>query len=151
MKRSRILIISFLALLLVALFYFFGLLPMSMVPGWHTVIYPPYYPWLLIVILTLFFGTIGYWLYIKRISRLNRVLFIIYAVVTSLIYIFLKFPYLPLKFLQDEGEALFRTARNIVLLLPIANWVLIITQILFVAYVGCVIMFRRKRQGIVQP
>lgn len=145
MKSSRILIISFLVLLLVALYYFFGT-PMSTVPGWHTVVYPPYYPWVLTGIMTLFFGTIGYWLYIKRISRLNRMLFIVYAVMTTLIYLFIKFPNLPLAFVKDNDESLTMGARAIVLLLPVANLALIVTQLLLVCYIGGIILLKNRKR-----
>ncbi|OQP56557.1 hypothetical protein [Niastella populi] len=145
MKRSRVLIISFLILLLAALLFFFGG-AMSMVPGWHTVIYPPWYAWVLVVIMTLFFGTIGYWLYIKRISRLNRLLFIIYAAVTTVVYFFLKFPHLPLQFVPYGSETFDNTALTIVRLLPVANWVLISTQVLLVGYVAGIILINNRKR-----
>jgi hypothetical protein len=141
MKKAYFLI-AFLVLLLGAIIYFFGAAA-SIVPGWHTTIYPPWYSGILVIMLTLFFAAIGYWLYLKQISKLNWVLFVIYFLVTASTYFFIKFPFLFLKFQEHNQEEMFATARNIVLLLPAITWVLIITQVLLVGYVGYIVI-RRK-------
>ena len=142
-RKKYYFLIAFLAFLLIALIYFFGSAA-NVVPGWHTIIYPPYYTWVLIVIMTLFFGAIGYVLYIKQTSKTNWVLYIIYFLTTTSIYFFTKFPLVFLQYQQDDQEVLFN-ARTLVRLLPIANWVLIIIQILSVGYISCLILLHKKR------
>jgi hypothetical protein len=146
MKRAYFLI-AFLALLLIVFIYFLGGAA-SVVPGWHTTIYPAYYSWLFITIIILFFGGIGYWLHIKRVGRLNWLLYIIYCLVTTVTYFFIKFPAVFIKYQQYDQEKVFATARTIMQLLPVATWVLIITQILFIGYVGYLVMLFKKRGQI---
>lgn len=142
MKKAYFLI-PILAVLLIAFVYFFGSAA-SVGPGWHTTIYPAYYSWMLVVIMTFFFAVIGYWLYLKRTSKLNWILFVIYFLITTSTYFFIKFPNVLLKYQQYNQEAMFENARTIIQLLPVATWVLIITQILFVGYIGALVILRKK-------
>ncbi|MCS3799256.1 hypothetical protein [Niastella sp. OAS944] len=145
MKKAYFLI-AFLIVLLIALIYFFGSAA-SVGPGWHTTVYPAYYSWVLVIIMTLFFAVIGYWLYLKTISKLNWILFIIYFLATTSTYFFIKFPAVLLKYRQ-YNQAMFENARTIIQLLPIATWVLIITQILLVGYIAALVILRKKRVQI---
>jgi len=146
MKKAYLLI-AFLVLLLAALVYFFGGAT-SVVPGWHTTIYPPYYSWLFIAIIMFFFAGIGYWLFIKKVSRLNWLLFIFYSLITTATYFFIKFPTVFITYEEDDQEKSLEAALTMVRLLPVANWVLIITQIVFVVYVSCLIIIQKKQRRI---
>ena len=61
MNRLFIPLLVILVLVLLAVAFSFDSSTLA-VPGWHTTIYPPYFIWVIILILVLLFVSIGYWL-----------------------------------------------------------------------------------------
>ena len=77
MTRPYIPFLVFLVLLLLTIPFSFDFAT-SVVPGWHTTIYPPYFIWALILIVVLLLMKIGYWLLSKRFDKINWILFAIH-------------------------------------------------------------------------
>ena len=76
----------------------------SVVPGWHTTIYPPYFIGELIIAFVLLLVTIGYWRLSNRAHKFNLAIFIIHLILTIPTIINIKFPfvYLDLQFTNQE-------------------------------------------------
>lgn len=133
MTRPYIPFLAFLILLLLTIPFSFDFAT-SVVPSWHTTIYPPYFVWGLIVIVALLLVTIGYWLLSKRTDKINWTLFAIHFALTIPTVIFLKFPSILLNVQQANQEELLKAIEFRIKLIPVA-WTLFITgQILFLVY-----------------
>ncbi len=89
MIRPYIPFLAFLVLLLLTIPFSFDFAT-SVVPGWHTKIYPPYFIWGLILIVVLLLVTIGYWMLSKRVDKINWTLFAIHFILTIPTVIFLS-------------------------------------------------------------
>jgi hypothetical protein len=106
----------------------------SVVPGWHTTIYPPYFIWGLALMVILLLVTIGYWLLSKRVDNINWTLFAIQLILTIPTVIFLKFPSILLSVQETNLNELTKAVALRIKLIPVA-WVLFIAgQVLFLVY-----------------
>jgi hypothetical protein len=90
MPKQYIPFFTFLALLLFFLFPFD--FATSVVPGWHTTIFPPHFFLWLVIIIFLFLSTIGYWFLAKRVGKINWMSFFVHLVLNIPSLIFIKFP-----------------------------------------------------------
>ncbi len=133
MRRPYIAFLAFLILLLLTIRFSFDFAT-SVVPGWHTTIFPPYFIWELIVITVLLWVTIDYWLLSKRTNKTNWTLFAIHFVLTIPTIIYLKFPSILLDVqLTDQAELIKAIAFRLKLI-PIAWTLFIVGQVLFLIY-----------------
>ncbi|MGN6437601.1 MAG: hypothetical protein ACTHMM_13760 [Agriterribacter sp.] len=106
----------------------------SVVPGWHTTIFPPYFFWGLGVTVVLILTIIGYWLLRNRNDKINWALFAGHFVLTVPTIIYLKFPGIFLQpQLSDEGEWI-KAIEFRIRLIPIIWTLFIIGQTLFLVY-----------------
>ncbi len=133
MTRPYIPFVAFLILSLLTIPFSFDFAT-SVVPGWHTTIFPPYFIWGLIVVIVLLMVTIGYWLLSKCTDKINWTLFTIHFFLTIPTIIFLKFPTILLDVQLTDQDKLIKAIEFRMKLIPIA-WVLfIVGQILFLIY-----------------
>ncbi len=133
MTRPYIPFLAFLILLLLTVPFSFDFAT-SVVPGWHTTIFPPYFIWGLVVIVVLLLVTIGYWLLSKRTDKTNWTLFAIHFVLTIPTTIYLKFPSILLDVQLTDQNKLMKAIHFRMKLIPIAWTLFIVGQILFVIY-----------------
>jgi hypothetical protein len=140
MKRPYIPLLSFLILLLLTISFSFD--PgASVVTGWHVTINPPHFIWGPILVAIFLFLIIGYWLLVKRVDKVNWVLFVIHFLLTIPTVVFLIFPSI---FLNEESlfldpgspnaEKLWVNLSLRIKLMPVAWTVFTIGQILFMVY-----------------
>jgi hypothetical protein len=133
MTRPYIPFLAFLILLLLSIPFSFDFAT-SVVPGWHTTIYPPYFVWGLIVIIALLLVTIGYWLLSKRTDKINRTLFAMHFALTIPTVIYLKFPSILLNVQMTNQDELIKAIEFRMKLIPEAWTLFIAGQILFLIY-----------------
>lgn len=133
MKKHYIPFFAFLVLLLLTIPFSFDFAT-SVVPGWHTTIFPPYFIWGLIVISVLLLVTIGYWRLSKRVDKINWILFASHFVLTIPTVIFLIFPSIFLAVQQTDQEGIIK-AMSLRIKLILVAWTLFIGgQALFFIY-----------------
>lgn len=133
MTRPYIPFLAFLILLLLTIPFSIDFAT-SVVPGWHTTIFPPYFIWGLIAFIVLLLVTIGYWLLSKRTDKINWTLFAIHFLLTIPTIIFLKFPTILLDVQLTDQDKLIRAIEFRMKLIPIAWTLFIVGQILFLIY-----------------
>lgn len=133
MTKPYIPFLAFLILLLLSLPFSFDFAT-SVVPGWHTTIFPPYFVWGLIVIIILLLVSIGYWLLSKRTDKINRVLFVIHFALTIPAIIYLKFPSIFLDVPLTDQNKLIRAVEFRMMFVPVAWILFIVGQVLFLIY-----------------
>ena len=133
MTRPNIPFLAFLVLLLLTIPFSFDFAT-SVVPGWHTTIYPPYFIWGLILIVVLLLVTIGYWLLSKRVDKINWKLFAIHFILTIPTVIFLKFPSIFLNVQQTSQEEILKAISLRIKLIPVAWTLFFVGQVLFLFY-----------------
>ena len=133
MKKPYIPFLAFLILLLLTIPFSFDFAT-SVVPGWHTTIFPPYFIWGLILIIVLLLVTIGYWLLSKRVDKINWTLFGIHFILTIPTVIYLKFPSIFLNVEQTDQEEIIKAISLRLNLIPIAWTIFIVGQTLFIIY-----------------
>jgi hypothetical protein len=133
MTRPYLPFIAFLTLLLLTIPFSFDFAT-SVVPGWHTTIYPPYFIWTLALVVVLLFVVIGYWLISKRVDKTNWTLFIIHHLLTIPTVIFIKFPSILLDVHQTDRDELIRSLALRVKLIPWAEGLFVVGQIFFLVY-----------------
>jgi len=133
MTRPYIPFLAFLILLLLTIPFSFDFAT-SVVPGWHTTIFPPYFIWGLIVVIVLLLVTIGYWLLSKRTDKINWTLFAIHFLLTIPTIIFLKFPTILFDVELTDQDKLIRAIEFHMKIIPIAWTLFYIGQILFLIY-----------------
>lgn len=133
MTRPFIPFLAFLVLLLLTIPFSFDFAT-SVVPGWHTTIFPPYFVWGLIVIVVLLMVTIGYWLITKRTDKTSWTLFTIHFALTIPTIIYLKFPSILLDVQETDQSELIRAIQFRMKLIPVAWALFIAGQILFLIY-----------------
>lgn len=133
MTRPYIPFLAFLILLLLTIPFSFDFAT-SVVPGWHTAIFPPYFIWGLIVFIVLLLVTIGYWLLSKRTDKINWTLFAIHFLLTIPTVIFLKFPSILLDVQLTDQDKLIKAIEFRMKLIPIAWILFIVGQVLFLIY-----------------
>jgi hypothetical protein len=125
--------LAFLILLMLTIPFSFDF-AYSVVPGWHTTIFPPYFILEFLVIIILLFVAIGYWLLSKRVDKTNWALFAIHFTLTIPTIIFLKFPSIFLNVEPIEYEKLLKSMEFQMKLVPVAWTLFIAGQILFLIY-----------------
>ncbi|OJY85075.1 MAG: hypothetical protein BGP14_04315 [Sphingobacteriales bacterium 44-15] len=133
MTKPYIPFLAFLILLLLTIPFSFDFAT-SVVPGWHTTIFPPYFIWGLIVMIVLLLVTIGYWLLSKRTDKTNWTLFAIHFVLTIPTIIYLKFPSILLDVQLTDQNELIRAIEFRIKVIPVAWTLFIVGQILFLIY-----------------
>jgi hypothetical protein len=133
MARPCIPFLAFLVILILAIPFSFHFAS-SVVPGWHTTIYPPYFAWTAIVIIIMLFVTIGYWLLSRQVDKINWTLFIVHFIVTIPTVIFIKFPSIFLDVHQANQHELIKRILLRVKLIPWGHGIFIAGQILFLIY-----------------
>lgn len=65
----------------------------TVIPGWHTTIYNPYYFAGTLVFLFIFFNTLGYLILPKRVAKINRVVVIIHLLCTIPLIYYMLHPF----------------------------------------------------------
>ncbi len=133
MTRPYIPFLAFFVLLLLTVPFSFDF-AISVVPGWHTTIFPPYFVWGLIVLIVLLLVTIGYWLLSKRTDKVNWTLFATHFALTIPTVIYLKFPSILLNVQLTDQRELIKAIEFRMKLIPIAWALFIAGQILFLIY-----------------
>lgn len=133
MTRPYLPFLAFLVLLLLTIPFSFDFAT-SVVPGWHTTIFPPYFIWGLIVLIVLLLATIGYWLLTKRTDKTNWSLFAIHFLLTIPTIIYLKFPSILLDVDVTDQSEWIRAIQFRLKLIPVAWALFIVGQILFLIY-----------------
>ena len=133
MKRPYIPFFAFLVLLLLTIPFSFDF-AVSVVPGWHTTIFPPYFIWGLIVIIVLLLVTIGYWTLSKRADKINWTLFAFHFMLTIPTVISLKFPSIFLDIQQPNEEEIIKAISFRIKLIPVAWTLFTVGQIFFIIY-----------------
>ena len=133
MTRPYLPFLAFLILLLLTITFSFDFAT-SVVPGWHTTIFPPYFIWGLIVLVVLLLVTVGYWLLSKRTDKTNWTLFAIHFVLTIPTVIYLKFPSILLDVQFADQDKLIKAIEFRMKLIPIAWTLFIAGQIMFLIY-----------------
>jgi hypothetical protein len=63
----------------------------SVVPGWHTSIFPPYFIWQSIVVLIILLVSIAYWKLSTKNGTINWIFFIVHFILTIPAIIYLKY------------------------------------------------------------
>ena len=125
--------VAFLVLLLL-LFSFSFDFATTAVPGFHSTIFPPYFIWVLVVLVILVFLIIGYWLLVKLANKIDWALFTIHFILTILTIIFLIFPSVLLDVERPNQEEVGNAMRFRLKLIPAAWSLFIVGQILFIIY-----------------
>ena len=143
MTRPYLPFLAFLILLLVTIPFSFDFAT-SVVPGWHTTIFPPYFILGLIVIIILVVVTIGYWLLSKRTDKINWILFATHFALTIPPVIYLKFPSILLDVQLTDQNKLIKAIELRMRLIPIAWTLFIVGQILFIFYFSRTIKAKRS-------
>ena len=133
MTKPYVPFFAFLVLLLLTIPFSFDFAT-SVVPGWHTTIFPSYFIWGLIVIIVLLIMTIGYWLLSKRVDKINWTLFAIHFLLTIPTVIFLKFPSIFLDVQQTNQEEIIKALSFRIKLIPVAWTLFLVGQALFIIY-----------------
>lgn len=97
----------------------------SIVPGWHTAIYTPYFIMGLVVALMLFFVTVAYWRLYRRLERIKSSQFLTHIILTLPAVLHLRLPLLTFYVLpQSQFE----------MALPLVLILFAIGQIFFFVY-----------------
>jgi len=133
MTRPYIPFLAFLILLLLTIPFSFDYAT-SVVPGWHTTIFPTYFIGRLIVLVVLFLVTIGYWLLSKRVDKINWIPFTIHFILTIPTVVFLKFPSIFLNVQQESQDEILKAISLRIKLIPVAWTLFFAGQVLFLVY-----------------
>ena len=133
LNKPYIPFIVFLILLLLEFPFLFNL-DTSVVPGWHTIIYPPNYIVPNILRIVLLFFLIAYWLALKRADKITWGLFLLHLLLTILTIIFIIFPSLFLNVKNVDQEVVYKEISFRIKLIPWARVLFISGQIVFLIY-----------------
>jgi hypothetical protein len=133
MTRAYLPFIAFLALLLLTIPFSFDFAT-SVVPGWHTTIYPPYFIWTLALTAMLLFVVIGYWLISRRVDKANWTLFFFHLLLTIPTVVYMKYPSILLDVHETNQNEAMRSLSFRVRLIPWADALFVVGQILFLIY-----------------
>jgi hypothetical protein len=145
MKKTYLPVLAFSALLLTIMPFSFDFAT-SVVPGWHTTIYPPQFVFAVAVLLVLIFCVIGYWLSANRVDKTNWVLFVLHLTLTIPAVILVKCPWLLLDLQQANEKELLQRLPFIMRLLFWLRWLLLTGQALFVVYMVRAIRMRMQQK-----
>jgi len=131
MRTAYIPFFAFLALLVMTIPIPFNI-STSVVPGWHTTIFPPAFIWGLAVMIVLLLATIGYWLLSIRADKINWTLFALHVLLTLPILILPEFPFL---YTQQANEVeLIKAISLQIKLTAVLRTLFVFGQILFIIY-----------------
>lgn len=133
MKKSYVPVGAFLVLLFLTISFRFDFAT-SVVPGWHTTIFPPYFVWGLFLITILLLVTIGYWLLSKRADKINWTLFCFHFLMTVPTVIFINFPSIFVDVQQTNQEEIIKEIHLRMKIIPVVWTLFIVGQSLFVIY-----------------
>lgn len=133
MRRSYIPFLAFLILFLLAIQFSFDF-SNSVVPGWHTAIFPPNFILGLLIIIVLLFVVIGYWLLSKKSDKTSWLLFAIHFLITITTVIYLWVPSIFLNLQVENRNEQIKTLAFRMKLIPLAWAFFIVGQILFLIY-----------------
>jgi hypothetical protein len=147
MNKTYLPVLAFSALLLTIMPFSFEFAT-SVVPGWHTTIYPPQFVFAVAVLLVLIFCTIGYWLSANRVDKTNWVLFVLHLTLTIPAVILVRCPWLVLDLQQANRNELLQQLPFIMKLLLWLRWLLLTGQVLFVVYMVRAIRMRMQKKSI---
>ena len=104
----------------------------SVIPGWHTTIFPPYFLINTIIFIVMLFVVMAYWKISKRTKEVNWTNFFIHLVLTIPAIFYIAKPYVIDNLLIQQSEIL--SSQTIVSLM-IAPYVLfMVGQVLFFTY-----------------
>jgi hypothetical protein len=105
----------------------------SVIPGWHTTIYPPFFVWGIIKIMILFFVVFGYWKLYRVGYRINKFWFVIHLLLTIPSIIDTLFPISEFIIVYDT-EKLFESMKRALQVIIALNLMFLVGQILFAFY-----------------
>ncbi len=142
MKQPYIPLIAFAALLLLTTRISFDFAT-SVVPGWHTTIYPPYFLASAIIFISILFSVIAYWLLLKKNAKISWAIFFIHLVLTIQVVIINRFPNLFLDIQNIEKKKIIGQLSLLSDLIMLSYFLFIAGQFLFVVYF--VKAMRKKR------
>ena len=100
MRKFLFVFIVFLILLILCLYAITSDFASSLIPGWHTTIFPSYYFISFIVIANFIFPTLMFWMISKRNKKLKIAVLILHMLLSTIIISTLKFPSL---FISSNG------------------------------------------------
>jgi hypothetical protein len=130
MKRKYIPFISFFILLLLSISIEQDV-AISLVPGWHMRVFPPYFIATIILVLV----TAGYWFLIKRLQKINWVFFLIHLMTTIPTVVFIRVLYVYVFLLWlDNGEDPMDQLVFLNKLIPLAFVLFLAGQVSFLIY-----------------
>ena len=120
MKKSSLPVYVFAALLILTIPFSLDRFSLpfatSVVPGWHTTIFPPYFLINLVVSIIMILVTIAYWNMSRKMKKLNRTVFFIQLVLTIPAIFYISFPFFIDKLLFDHDEPInFRLILSLIL------------------------------------
>lgn len=133
MKGNYIPFLAFLSLILLTAFSSFNGAT-SVIPGWHTTIFPPYFILSVVLICALLLATVGYWLLARRVDKISWVLFCAHFILTMPAFVFLTYPTVFMDMDQQNQTSIFSEISFRLKLIPLA-WILFgLGQLLFMVY-----------------
>ncbi len=147
MRKAYLPFLMIIVVLILSLLFPFNHDTSSVVPGWHTTIWPPEFIFSLISIIILVFVSIGYWLLSKKVEKANWILFSIHFVCTISTIIFIKFPLLLVAmFTRITDQEPLRMWKLFIYLMPVAYLFFIAGQVIFAVY-----FFRTLKRNKIEP
>ncbi len=139
MTKLYIPLVAFFLLLLVTVPFSFDF-AVSVVPGWHTTILPPFYIRSIILTVVFLFSIIGYWLIIRKAGKLHFTLFVAHFMLTFATVIFFHYPMMFAGSHSTLTDDLMQTAMQRAKLLEVATIIFVAAQALFIVYFISVMM-----------
>ncbi|WP_148089204.1 hypothetical protein [Taibaiella sp. KBW10] len=106
----------------------------SVVPGWHTTVFSPYFLGKSTIIITLLLVTIGYFFLSKRTANISRIIFFIHLILTIPFILFLKFPSIFLGISHANPEKMGEALSLRITLMFLAGVLFIAGQVTFLVY-----------------
>ncbi|MVO11141.1 hypothetical protein GOQ30_18395 [Flavobacterium sp. TP390] len=105
----------------------------SVIPGWHTTVYPPFFVWGIVKMIVLTAVVFGYWKLYRKEHRINKFWFILHFLLTIPSVIDTLFPISPMIIVYNY-EKLFETMERAQQIILVLNSMFIAGQILFIIY-----------------
>lgn len=102
------------------------------IPGWHTQLNRPIFPWRLTITIGLILLIIGKWLFNNKTGYINWILFAINVGVTLTSIIYLKFPTIFLDYNLSNQIKLIKLVELSVSLIPLVIVIFFIGQVLLI-------------------
>ena len=133
MKKNFLPVLAFLVILVFTFLFSFHF-GASVIPGWHSTLYPPYLKWMNLLVITLMLGIIRYWLLQKQADKISWGLFALHFLLTIPTVLFLQNPTILLNEPSAKPEELFKQISERLNLIPLGWTLFIIGQLIFVIY-----------------